>query len=137
MHYKTRLHYVLLSLLLLKNIMMHHLVKLSVHTLQLERMLTRERYFDIDKYMYYKNCFFSFTEKFQLLLTILVKWSAQAIRMRAGVAGVSRGKRGDRPASMRAAVIAWRTAISTDMANRSGGSPTPCNTQGIIKTNLG
>ena len=54
--------------------------------------------------------------------------SEQAMRMRAGVAGVLRTTKGLKPSSRRAACTASWMAHSTEVASSKGGSPTPCHT---------
>lgn len=59
-----------------------------------------------------------------LLVKVSVKTSPQAIRMRSGVAGVSRTNQPWCPLSSRAAAMASLTAKSATDARKSGGSPT-------------
>lgn len=53
-----------------------------------------------------------------------VNSSTQAIRIRSGVAGLSRGNQSLRPASALAAMIASLIAKNTAEARKKGGSPT-------------
>lgn len=52
------------------------------------------------------------------------KSSKQAILIRSGVAGLSRGNQSVRPTSVLAALIASFIAKKTDDARKNGGSPT-------------
>lgn len=54
----------------------------------------------------------------------LIKSSIQAIRIRSGVAGLSRGNQSLHPASALAAIIASLMAKSAAEARKNGGSPT-------------
>ncbi|KAG9131524.1 hypothetical protein Leryth_022050 [Lithospermum erythrorhizon] len=57
-------------------------------------------------------------------IIVSVNSSKQAIRMRSGVAGVSRGNQSDRPSSLLADIMASLMAKKTDEARKNGGSPT-------------
>lgn len=54
----------------------------------------------------------------------VVNSSKQAIRIRSGVAGLSRGNQSSCPASFLAAIIASLIAKKTADAKKNGGSPT-------------
>lgn len=59
-----------------------------------------------------------------MIFTFLVIWSSQAMRIRAEVAGDSKVKSGEAPASTRAAAIASFIAKNIELAKNNGGSPT-------------
>lgn len=54
----------------------------------------------------------------------LINSSVHAIRIRSGVAGLSRGNQSVQPTSARAAIMASFMAKKTDEARKNGGSPT-------------
>ena len=58
--------------------------------------------------------------------TFCVNWSSHAMRIRSGVAGLSRRKLPWRPASARAAAIASLAAKNTEADRNRGGSPIAC-----------